>query len=41
MKVPLSFEILHSLFHNNHHCKFVQLSPLEVKQNFQQKECKV
>lgn len=41
MKVPRNFECLRFLFHNNHHCKLVQLSPLEVKQNFQLKECNV
>lgn len=40
MKVPRNFECLH-FFHNNHHCKLVQLFPLEVKQKFQLKQCNV
>jgi hypothetical protein len=41
IKVPRNFEFLHSIFHNNHHYKLVQIFPLEVTQNFQLKECNV
>jgi hypothetical protein len=41
INVPRNFECLHFLFHDNHHCKLVQLSLLEVKQAFQLKECNV